>query len=296
MFGTNEIVGKAYFKDAPKDSLLVTSRFYTLQGEGPYSGQPAFFLRLAKCNLACSFCDTYFDQGDWQTYDQIFESVAKEVISFYASRNMNVPYWAISGPKCKIVLVITGGEPSLQQNLVHFIEHANHIFARIQIESNGTDVLKHLPRKTTLVVSPKCSEKDGVAVRYLTPRPEMLERADCLKFVMCNTSMFQDTEKFKPYSEVPEWAHRWARETGKPVYVSPMNMYMHEPKKAKLIRDLGKEIDIDHRSELNERISFWEPGLLDNAKNQLNHEYTAEYCMLHGFNLNLQVHLYASLP
>ena len=41
MFGTNEIIGKKFFKDAPKDSLFVTSMFFTLQGEGPYSGQPA---------------------------------------------------------------------------------------------------------------------------------------------------------------------------------------------------------------------------------------------------------------
>jgi organic radical activating enzyme len=65
MFGTNEIVGKKYFADAPADSLFVTSMFFTLQGEGPYSGMPALFIRLAKCNLDCSFCDTFFDDGDW---------------------------------------------------------------------------------------------------------------------------------------------------------------------------------------------------------------------------------------
>lgn len=88
MFGMNEIVGKKYFKDAPKDSLLVTSRFYTLQGEGPFRGHPAYFVRLAKCNLACSFCDTYFDSGEWQTFDQIFADADKEIAAFYAKRSM----------------------------------------------------------------------------------------------------------------------------------------------------------------------------------------------------------------
>ena len=60
MFGTNEIIGKKYFKDAPAESLFVTSMFFTLQGEGPYAGMPALFIRLAKCNLVCSFCDTFF--------------------------------------------------------------------------------------------------------------------------------------------------------------------------------------------------------------------------------------------
>jgi hypothetical protein len=45
MFGTNELVGKKYFKDAAQDTLLVTSVFFTLQGEGPYSGLPAVFVR-----------------------------------------------------------------------------------------------------------------------------------------------------------------------------------------------------------------------------------------------------------
>ncbi|MDI1351528.1 MAG: hypothetical protein PSV35_01985 [bacterium] len=47
MFGTNEIVGKSYFKGAKSDELLVTSRFFTLQGEGPFRGHPAYFIRLA---------------------------------------------------------------------------------------------------------------------------------------------------------------------------------------------------------------------------------------------------------
>lgn len=289
MFGTNEIIGKAFFKDAPKEQLLVTSRFFTLQGEGPYAGHPAFFIRLAKCNLACSFCDTYFDAGNWMSYDQIFDDMEAEIRKFFVDRKMDFPGWAKPSPTRKIVLVITGGEPSLQQNLVGFLERANGIFYKTQIESNGTDVLKDFPRKTTLVVSPKCLEKDGKAVRYLTPRQEMLARADCLKFVM-------SSDKESPYSEVPEWAHEWARATGRPVYVSPMNIYKREPQKAKLIRDLGKDIDMQYRSEINERISFWEEGLLDREANQRNHEYAAEYCMKSGFILNLQIHLYASLP
>ena len=71
MFGTNEIIGKKYFKDAPKRSLFVTSMFFTLQGEGPYAGMPALFIRLTKCNLDCSFCDTFFDDGEWMTFAEL---------------------------------------------------------------------------------------------------------------------------------------------------------------------------------------------------------------------------------
>lgn len=332
MFGMNEIVGQKYFKDAPTDSLLVTSRFYTLQGEGPFRGFPAYFVRLAKCNLACSFCDTYFDSGEWQTYGQILADADKEIKAFYDKRDMEVPEWAkfetmpFGGPyqptrKRRIVLVITGGEPTLQSNLTKFLELANEIFEWTQIESNGLDPLL-LPEKTTLVCSPKCLEKkrsvvkfspeiirDGYggeiqiveknaeeyyAVRYYQPKQSMLDRADCLKFVMCAP----EQDQFTPYAEVPDWAHEWAARTGKPVFVSPMNIYLQEPQKAKNLRAQKQtgEITIQERSTVDEVISFWEPGLLDMEKNRRNHEYTADYCMRHGFILNLQIHLFASLP
>jgi 7-carboxy-7-deazaguanine synthase len=291
MFGINEIVGKAFFKDAKKNELLVTSRFFTLQGEGPYRGHPAYFIRLAKCNLACSFCDTYFDSGDWREFTSLLEEADTVINDFFKQRKLPTPAWAKDSPK-KIVLVITGGEPSLQNNLSAFLAKAQHYFQRIQIESNGISVLPNMPDSTTLVVSPKCLEKDGKIVRYLEPNKEMLERADCLKFVMSAP----EDDRYAPYSEIPQWAHEWAATTGKPVFVSPMNIYQKEPQRVKTMRDQGRDFNLAERPQINEVVSFWEPDLLDLKKNQRNHEYAAEYCMQHGFILNLQLHLFAGLP
>jgi 7-carboxy-7-deazaguanine synthase len=291
MFGTNEIVGKSFFQHAKEDELLVTSRFFTLQGEGPYRGHPAYFIRLAKCNLACSFCDTYFDSGDWYSFASLLEEADTVIDAFFTKQGMTTPAWAKNSPK-KAVLVITGGEPSLQNNLSAFLELAQHRFQQTQIESNGISVLADLPKSTTLVVSPKCLEKEGRVVRYLEPNPKMLERADCLKFVMSAP----EDEQYQSYSEIPSWAHEWAAQTGKPVFISPMNIYKQEPQRAKAIREQGRDLTIAERSDINEVISFWEPDLLDVKKNQRNHEYAAEYCMKHGFILNLQIHLFASLP
>ena len=327
MFGKNEIVGKKYFKDADKQQMFVTSMFMTLQGEGPYRGMPAFFIRLAKCNLACSFCDTFFDDGDWLTFDQIEERIETTIDEFYASIDMPRPEWTksvteaqafaqieddaemLAGVKLKIdtveagylesmlkkkrmVLVMTGGEPMLQDNIGPFLERMESQFENTQIESNGTQATA-IPASTTLVISPKCMEKkdaSGVfhATKYLTPRAEVLDRATCLKFVMeANTD--------SPYSVVPEWAHEWARVYKRPIFVSPMNEYNDIPAMSKKQRALNNEISIEERSTVDEVISFWEPGLLNMAENQKNHEYAARYCVTHGFILNLQIHLYASL-
>jgi hypothetical protein len=74
-----------------------------------------------------------------------------------------------------------------------------------------------------------------------------------------------------------------------------MNVYNTFPQKIKILHAESGSITMDQRSTVDEVISFWEPGLLDLAANQTNHEYTAKYCMEHGFRLNLQMHLYASL-
>ena len=85
-------------------------------------------------------------------------------------------------------------------------------------------------------------------------------------------------------------------DTGKEIYVSPMNIYKKEPQKAKEMRASNQEITIEERSTVDEIISFWEEGLLDMKANRRNHEYAAEYAMKYGFILNLQIHLFASLP
>lgn len=287
MFGRNEIVGKKYFNNAG-DKLYITSMFYTLQGEGPYRGEPAFFIRFSKCNLACSFCDTYFDSGDWLTIDEIEQRIEKQITEHFKGQ---VPEWAKHNEELdqrkNIVLVITGGEPMLQDNIVPFLNRMNKIFKHTQIESNGIQY-QPIPDETTLVVSPKCLEKNNVAVKYLEPNQQILARADCLKFVM-------EADSKSPYSTVPAWALAWQQNTGKPVFVSPMNIYNREPQKAKQIRSEKNEISLEERSMIDEKISFWEEGLLDMTANQRNHEYTALYCLDNGLTLNLQLHLYASL-
>jgi organic radical activating enzyme len=297
MFGTNEIIGKKFFKDAPAGALFVTSMFITLQGEGPYAGRPAFFIRLAKCNLACSFCDTFFDDGDWMSFEEINLKATKIIRDYYSSVETGLPAWVDTdgynkiGTFPNIVLVVTGGEPLLQKNLMDYLNYSKNNFGAMQIESNGT-VDQDVPEHVTLVCSPKCAEKGGIATKYLAPTELILKRADCLKFVMSSN---QDS----PYSSIPDWAHNWkytqSRNQDAEIYISPMNIYNTFPQKIKILHAENGKISMDQRSTVDEKINFFEPGLLNMEQIAKNHEYVGQYCMKYGFRMNMQMHLFANL-
>ena len=78
--------------------------FRSLQGEGVSAGTPSVFLRLATCNLACIWCDTKYT-WDWQSRDYGAEVMA------LSGEEVNRRVLAFELPH----LVITGGEPMLQQ-------------------------------------------------------------------------------------------------------------------------------------------------------------------------------------
>ena len=94
MFGKNKITGRKYFKDYENHVLKVRSIFYTIQGEGPLTGKPAVFVRLSHCNLTCSFCDAFFEQGVDMTFKEIHDEIRKELPDNVETSN----------------IVITGGE------------------------------------------------------------------------------------------------------------------------------------------------------------------------------------------
>ena len=61
MFGGN-VARKQVLDDGQQ--LWVQEVFYTLQGEGPWTGHPSIFVRLAGCNLKCFWCDTDFESSN----------------------------------------------------------------------------------------------------------------------------------------------------------------------------------------------------------------------------------------
>ena len=96
--------------------------FYTLQGEGAHSGIPAVFVRFSGCNLRCPWCDTEFSEFTEMSADEI----VREALSLYDIPNER-----------RKMLVLTGGEPSLQVD-APLIDALHQAGFYICIETNGT--------------------------------------------------------------------------------------------------------------------------------------------------------------
>jgi organic radical activating enzyme len=147
-------------------TLDVHSLFYTIQGEGPFAGHPAVFVRLAGCNLQCPMCDTDY------TSDRSMVDAHVLAAKCYQLAN---PNRAVS----KTLVVITGGEP-FRQNLREFVVHLLNDGFLVQIETNGT-LYQNLPWCEDLTIV--CSPKTGSINKDLLPH------IDAFKYVLSADSI-----------------------------------------------------------------------------------------------------------
>lgn len=106
--------------------------FESLQGEGFNTGLPCIFVRLGKCNLACPWCDTNYEQYEKWTVEAILARVES-----YTAKNV----------------IITGGEPTMYANLGILLDALKARGYWLAIETNG---LKSVPTQIDYIAtSPK---------------------------------------------------------------------------------------------------------------------------------------------
>lgn len=112
--------------DNPRE-LKVSEIFASIQGEGVSAGEPAAFLRLAGCNLHCTWCDTKYT-WDWQAFDYDREVTRMSVATVSQQLQALTPRR----------LVITGGEPLIQQSGIADLLRLLSTEWFIEVETNGT--------------------------------------------------------------------------------------------------------------------------------------------------------------
>lgn len=159
--------------------MKVNEIFYSLQGEGHYTGTPAVFVRFAGCNLRCWFCDTDFEKGVEMNEDEIVEAVLQ-----YPTR----------------YVVITGGEPTLQitASLCDKL-HAHGLY--LMMETNGTRPLPEGCQIDWITCSPKLIDVEEGKRKIATIR---LRHIDELKVI------FEDspTQDMALYEQIPATEYR----------------------------------------------------------------------------------------
>ena len=174
--------------------MKINEIFYSIQGEGKWTGLPNIFIRTSGCNLRCSFCDTKYayDDGKEMSIDEILSQISKH--------------------PCKYIC-ITGGEPLLQKETSDLIDALIKREYKICLETNGSITVEKLSNKKSLIISLdiKCPSSNMHKKNYLK-NIFFLRKEDQLKFVIKDKDDFDYAKKlvnkYKPICTVffqPLW-------------------------------------------------------------------------------------------
>lgn len=141
--------------------------FYTLQGEGAYAGQAAYFIRLGGCDVGCVWCDV---KESWDA-----EAHAKMTLDEIIAAAQQYP---------GRIAVVTGGEPSMHE-LKPLTDALHAAGFRTHIETSASSPLTGDWDWVTL--SPK---------KFKAPLPGNMDAADELKIIVFNKSDFKWAEDY----------------------------------------------------------------------------------------------------
>lgn len=152
--------------------------YKSIQGESSFAGRPCIFVRLAGCNLRCSWCDSEytFSGGYRQSEDEVIAEIEK---------------------LAPVRLVeFTGGEPLLQER--ELIPLMNRLLAQsyeLMIETSGERPLERVPSAVHKIVDVKCPGSGEVG-RFRIENLASLTERDEVKFVIANRADYEFARDF----------------------------------------------------------------------------------------------------
>jgi 7-carboxy-7-deazaguanine synthase len=148
----------------------VNEIFKSIQGESTYAGLPCTFIRLAGCNLRCTYCDTNY------AYYHGKELSDEEIISKIEEYGVNC-------------IEFTGGEPLLQEETPPLLKTLLDKGYNVLIETNGSICIGCLDKRLTIIMDIK-TPKSGMSERMNLKNLELLKSNDEVKFVLLSESDF----------------------------------------------------------------------------------------------------------
>jgi 7-carboxy-7-deazaguanine synthase len=158
--------------------LYLIEIYKSIQGESSFAGLPCIFVRLAGCNLRCSWCDSEytFTGGYKLTEDEVLAEIEKlapvRLIEF------------------------TGGEPMLQEReLIPLMERLLHAGCELMIETSGERPLERVPAAVHKIVDVKCPGS-GEGASFRLANLDCLTARDEVKFVIANRADYEFARDF----------------------------------------------------------------------------------------------------
>jgi len=145
-----------------REALLeICELFYSIQGESSFAGFPCFFIRVAGCNLRCTYCDTlYAYEGKQKSYS----------ISQILAELQKYP---------GVLVEITGGEPLLQESVYPLFEQLLTTERSVLLETNGSLSLESVPEDVVKIMDMKCpasgmhEKMNFDNFRFMAPKDEI---------------------------------------------------------------------------------------------------------------------------
>jgi 7-carboxy-7-deazaguanine synthase len=158
--------------------LFLIELYKSVQGESSFAGLPCIFVRLAGCNLRCSWCDSEytFKGGEKFSLDQIEQQI-----------------YALAPVK---LVEFTGGEPMLQEReLLPLMERLLARNYMLLLETSGERPLATVPEQVHKIMDVKCPVS-GESQRFHFPNLDTLTARDEVKFVLSNRADYEFARDF----------------------------------------------------------------------------------------------------
>ena len=216
-----------------KDKLVVNEIFGSIDGEGIRTGELATFIRLAGCNLRCSYCDTDYalsiKDGKEMTIDEILNKV-KEI----GYKN----------------ITLTGGEPLIHKNVDKLIDKLIENNYNLNIETNGAiDITPYIAKKLVLTMDYKT--KSSNMIKYMRKENILLLREYDVFKLVCNRNDFEDIKELLKNNNIKSY-----------IYLSPIFNEVEYFELVDFLKELHKEgINTDKiRVQVQLHKIIWEPS------------------------------------
>jgi len=155
--------------------LKINEIFKSIQGESTYAGLPCTFVRLAGCNLRCTYCDTNYAYYNGKELSD--EEIVSKIDEY--------------GVKC---VEFTGGEPLLQEETPQMIKNLLDKGYNVLIETNGSICIGCLDKRLNIIMDYK-TPKSSMSERMRPKNFDFLKKTDQIKFVLMDESDYDWSKK-----------------------------------------------------------------------------------------------------